>query len=111
MKVLGVGRMADNERALLVTLDGVPTDDELRAFHEFVSTRGGHHVPGEGTWFVSKDGGGMLLPDNPPPDAAFEPPTVDVGGITKPGPNAPGRVILTIIGAIFVLAMLVAFWN
>jgi hypothetical protein len=32
-KVRGVGRMFDNDKALLVMLDKKPTDDELRAMH------------------------------------------------------------------------------
>ena len=39
-KVNGVGRMADNPRAVLVTLSVEPTDDEMRDFHEFL--RGWH---------------------------------------------------------------------
>jgi hypothetical protein len=33
-KVRGVGREADNPRAFLVLLSEIPTDDELRSFHE-----------------------------------------------------------------------------
>lgn len=32
--VLGVGRMFDNKKALLVSMEREPTDDELRAFHD-----------------------------------------------------------------------------
>ena len=34
IKVRGVGRVADEPRALLVLLDEIPTDDELRNLHE-----------------------------------------------------------------------------
>lgn len=34
--VRGVGRMADEPRALLVLLNERPTDDELRSIHEFL---------------------------------------------------------------------------
>lgn len=37
-KVLGVGRMADNPKALLVCLADAPTDDELRFFHDYLSS-------------------------------------------------------------------------
>lgn len=33
-KVLGVGRDASNERVLIVSFDRVPSDDDLRTFHE-----------------------------------------------------------------------------
>lgn len=35
-KVMGVGRMADNDRAVLVMLKQQPTDDELRGLHQFL---------------------------------------------------------------------------
>lgn len=35
-RVRGVGRMADEPRALLVLLTEIPTDDELRSMHEFL---------------------------------------------------------------------------
>lgn len=35
-KVVGVSRMADNDRAVLVGLKDHPTDDELRSLHEFL---------------------------------------------------------------------------
>ncbi len=35
-RVRGVGREADNPRAILVSLTEIPTDDELRSFHEFL---------------------------------------------------------------------------
>lgn len=34
MKSIGVSRMFDNEKAVLVSFDRRPTDDELRAIHE-----------------------------------------------------------------------------
>lgn len=34
LKVWGVGRMFDNEKAVLVILDRKPTDEELRHLHE-----------------------------------------------------------------------------
>lgn len=34
VNVMGVGRMFDNERALLVVFKGKPTDDDIRAVHE-----------------------------------------------------------------------------
>ncbi len=34
-KVQGVSRMADNERALLISFSKPLTDDELRSFHNF----------------------------------------------------------------------------
>jgi hypothetical protein len=34
LKVRGVGRVADEPRAMLVMLSERPTDDELRYFHE-----------------------------------------------------------------------------
>lgn len=37
LKVSGVGRMWDNEKALLLILDRKPTDDELRAIHNQLS--------------------------------------------------------------------------
>ena len=33
-RVIGVGRMADNERALSLILTDAPSDDDLRAIHE-----------------------------------------------------------------------------
>lgn len=36
LRVRGVGRMADEPRALLVCLTDVPSDHELRSFHDFV---------------------------------------------------------------------------
>jgi hypothetical protein len=36
LRVMGVGRVADNPRALLVLLTEIPTDNELRAFHDYV---------------------------------------------------------------------------
>lgn len=33
-RVLGVSRVADNQRAILVSLDRSPTDDEMRALHD-----------------------------------------------------------------------------
>lgn len=38
MKVQGVGRMADNPRAVLISLDERPSDDDLRDLHEFLRT-------------------------------------------------------------------------
>lgn len=35
-KVNGVGRMADNDKAMLVMFERKLTDDELREFHEFI---------------------------------------------------------------------------
>lgn len=35
-RVLGVGRMGDNPRAVLVSLERAPTDDELRALHDYL---------------------------------------------------------------------------
>lgn len=37
--VRGIGRMFDNEKALLISLDRKPTDDELRAIHDFLNDR------------------------------------------------------------------------
>lgn len=37
----GVSRLADNAQALLVSLRGVPTDDDLRKLHELI----GSHAP------------------------------------------------------------------
>lgn len=39
VRVRGVGRVADEPRALLLMLTERPTDDELRALHEFFSGR------------------------------------------------------------------------
>jgi hypothetical protein len=36
LKVRGVGRAADEPRAILVMLTDRPTDDELRSLHEFL---------------------------------------------------------------------------
>lgn len=36
LRVRGVGRVADEPRALLVMFTDVPTDDELRKFHEYI---------------------------------------------------------------------------
>lgn len=36
LKVRGVGRMADEPRALLVALSERPTDDDIRSLHEFL---------------------------------------------------------------------------
>lgn len=38
MKVQGVGRMADNPRAVLISLDERPSDNDLRDLHEFLRT-------------------------------------------------------------------------
>lgn len=35
-KVQGVGRIADNPRALLVILSAEPSDDDLRSMHDFL---------------------------------------------------------------------------
>lgn len=35
-RVLGVSRVADNSRAMLVSLDREPTDDELRRLHDLL---------------------------------------------------------------------------
>lgn len=32
----GISRMADNEKALLLSFDSPPTDDEMRSIHEFL---------------------------------------------------------------------------
>jgi hypothetical protein len=40
MKINGVGRMADNEKALLVMCSAKPTDDHIRALHEWARTIG-----------------------------------------------------------------------
>ena len=39
IRVRGVGRVADEPRALLLLLTERPTDDEIRALHEFFSQR------------------------------------------------------------------------
>jgi hypothetical protein len=39
LRVIGVGRLIDNDRALLVMFDRVPTDDEFREFHESMRAR------------------------------------------------------------------------
>lgn len=36
LRVRGVGREKDNPRAFLVLLTEIPTDDEIRSFHQFV---------------------------------------------------------------------------
>jgi hypothetical protein len=36
LRVRGVGRVADEPRALLVSFTDIPTDDELRAFHNYI---------------------------------------------------------------------------
>ncbi len=36
IKVQGVSRMADNERALLISLSGRPDDGQVRGLHEFL---------------------------------------------------------------------------
>ena len=36
LRVRGVGRVADEPRAILVMLSDIPTDDEMREFHDFV---------------------------------------------------------------------------
>lgn len=36
LKVQGVGRMADNPRALLIILNGEPTDNEMRSLHNYL---------------------------------------------------------------------------
>lgn len=33
-KIIGVARMAENDRALLVIFETVPSDDDLRALHD-----------------------------------------------------------------------------
>lgn len=38
-KAVGVGRVADNERALLVCYNRRPTDDEIRGIHELLAGR------------------------------------------------------------------------
>jgi hypothetical protein len=35
-KALGVSRMADNDRAILVSFSKMLTDDEMRDFHDYV---------------------------------------------------------------------------
>lgn len=35
-KVQGIGRVADNNRALLITLVVEPTDDEIRSIHDYL---------------------------------------------------------------------------
>lgn len=35
-KVRGVGRVADDQRCLLVAFDRIPSDDDLRAVHELL---------------------------------------------------------------------------
>lgn len=39
-RVIGAGRMFDNDRAVLVMLDRRPSDDELRALHQFLCSFG-----------------------------------------------------------------------
>jgi hypothetical protein len=36
LRVRGVSRVADEPRALLVMLNGIPTDDDLRSLHDFL---------------------------------------------------------------------------
>ena len=36
VRVRGVGRVVDEPKALLVFLDGQPTDDHIRSLHEFL---------------------------------------------------------------------------
>jgi len=36
IRVRGVGRVADEPRALLVMFTDIPTDDEIRQFHDYV---------------------------------------------------------------------------
>lgn len=36
LRALGVGRMADNTKAILVSFNRAPTDDELRGLHELL---------------------------------------------------------------------------
>lgn len=48
LHVRGVTRVADEPRALLVALSDTLTDDELRAFHEFLRQwRGGGRIEQE----------------------------------------------------------------
>lgn len=34
IKILGVGRVADNQRALLIACNQIPSDDDIRKVHE-----------------------------------------------------------------------------
>lgn len=45
IKAIGVGRMFDNDRALLVIFDKKSTDDQLRAVHERIGTMWEHGDP------------------------------------------------------------------
>lgn len=38
LRAIGVSRLFDNDRALLLILDRKPTDEELRAVHEHLRT-------------------------------------------------------------------------
>ncbi|EKS26714.1 hypothetical protein [Afipia felis] len=38
LEIIGVGRMFDNEKALLLICNRKPTDDELRAIHDLLRT-------------------------------------------------------------------------
>ncbi len=52
LRVRGVGRVADEPRALLVMLTGIPTDDDLRSLDDFLRgwpLRGGDTDPNEMT--------------------------------------------------------------
>lgn len=41
-KALGIGRDADNEKVLIVSFNTRPTDDEMRAVHNFLRRTPGH---------------------------------------------------------------------
>ena len=46
IKISGVGRMADNEKAILLIASRKPTDDELRALHEWTRNIGDEEALG-----------------------------------------------------------------
>jgi len=72
VKVRGVGRMFDNDKAVLVMLDRKPTDDELRALHEALTPA---PQPAEGAWqpieTAPNDGTAVLLWCQPTKDDAY----------------------------------------